>query len=57
MGYWESLDRERSEQQARLAWHRRDLILACAFVLATVLFFCLFRSDLKAALGQLHSYF
>ena len=57
MGYWESLDEERSEQQRRLPWHKRDCILACGFFLAVVLFFLEFRYVLKAAAGQLLSSF
>lgn len=57
MGYWESLDDERIEQQARLPWHRRDFVLACGFVFAIVLFFFQFRYVLKAALRQMLSYF
>jgi len=57
MGYWESLDQERIEQQACLPWYKRDLVLACGFALAVVLCFFESRYVLKAALRQVLSYF
>jgi hypothetical protein len=56
MGYWESLDEERIEQQSRLPWYERDYVLACGFLVAVVLFFFEVRYVLKAAVRQMLSY-
>jgi len=57
MGYWESLDQERSEQQRRLPWYKRDCVLLCGFLVAVALFFFQFTYILKGAVRQMLSYF
>jgi hypothetical protein len=56
MGYWESLDQERRELQARLPWYKRDYVLHLAFLITVVLFFFESRYVLKAVLRHLLSY-
>jgi hypothetical protein len=56
MGYWESLDQERRELQARLPWYKRDYVLHFAFLITAVLFFFESRYVLKAVLRHLLSY-
>ncbi|HET6492110.1 MAG TPA: hypothetical protein VFG44_03970 [Burkholderiales bacterium] len=38
MGYWESLDEERIEQQRRLPWYKRDWFVANACLVGIAFF-------------------